>query len=126
MSRITIEEWAERWMAAQVHLKPATRHRYRNILQVQILPHWERFQLAEVTHADVVVWVAGLQADGYAASTLRQAHRVLSLMLTLAVRDRRLSYDPAEGVRLPRVRRKEPLFLSSRAGRPTCSGLLGL
>jgi integrase len=34
------------------------------------------------------------------------------LILTLAVRDRRLSYNPAEGVRLPRVHRKEPVFLS--------------
>ncbi|HEX5561760.1 MAG TPA: tyrosine-type recombinase/integrase [Nocardioidaceae bacterium] len=33
-------------------------------------------------------------------------------MLALAVRDRRLSYNPAEGVRLPRVTRSEPVFLS--------------
>ena len=112
LSRITVGEWAERWMAAQVHLKPATRHRYRNILRVQILPHWERLRLAEVTHAEVVAWVAGLQADGYAASTIRQAYRVLSLMLALAVRDRRLSYNPAEGARLPRIHRKEPVFLT--------------
>jgi integrase len=35
-------------------------------------------------------------------------------MLSLAVRDRRLSYNPAESVRLPRVSRKEPVFLSHR------------
>jgi len=112
LSRITVGEWAEKWLAAQVQLKPLTLERYRNIVRVQILPHWERLRLAEVTHADVVAWVAALQADGYAAATIRQTHRVLSLMLTLAVRDRRLSYNPAEGVRLPRVARKEPVFLS--------------
>lgn len=112
LSRITVGEWAQKWLAAQVQLKPLTRERYRNILRVQILPHWERLRLAEVTHADVVAWVAALQADGYAAGTIRQTHRVLSLMLSLAVRDRRLSYNPAEGVRLPRVSRKEPVFLS--------------
>jgi integrase len=112
LSRITVGDWAEKWLAAQVQLKPLTLERYRNIVRVQILPHWERLRLAEVTHADVVAWVASLQADGYAAATIRQTHRVLSLMLNLAVRDRRLSYNPAEGVRLPRVSRKEPVFLS--------------
>jgi len=112
LSRITVAEWSQKWMDAQVQLKPLTRERYRNILRVQILPHWGRLRLAQVTHADVVAWVARLQADEYAPSTIRQAHRVLSLMLALAVRDRRLSYNPAEGARLPRVVRKEPLFLS--------------
>lgn len=112
LSRITLGEWAERWMTAQVHLKPQTRERYRQILKVQILPRWSKVRLAAVTHADVVAWVAQLQSEEYAAATIRQAHRVLSLMLALAVRDRRLSYNPAEGVRLPRVTRSEPVFLS--------------
>jgi hypothetical protein len=56
---------------------------------VQILPEWEKVRLAEATHADVVAWVAELQTEGYSAATIRQAHRVLSLMLALAVRDRR-------------------------------------
>lgn len=112
LSRITVGEWAAKWLESQVQLKPLTRERYRNIVRVQILPRWEKVRLAEVTHADVVAWIASLQADGYAAATLRQVHRVFSLMLTLAVRDRRLSHNPAEGVRLPRVNRKEPVFLS--------------
>ena len=112
LSRITVGEWAARWLEAQVQLKPLTRERYRNILRVQVLPAWERVRIAEVTHADVVAWIARLQADGYAAATIRQTHRVFSLMMALAVRDRRLSYNPAEGVRLPRVVRKEPVFLT--------------
>jgi len=112
LSRITVGEWAAKWLAAQVQLKPLTRERYKNILKVQVLPRWQKVRLAEGTHADVVAWIAMLQADGYAPATLRQTHRVFSLMLALAVRDRRLSYNPAEGVRLPRVTRKEPTFLS--------------
>jgi integrase len=112
LSRITVGEWAVKWLDAQVQLKPLTRERYRNIVRVQILPRWEKVRLAEVTHADVVVWLAAMQADEYAAATIRQAHRVFSLMLSLAVRDRRISYNPAEGVRLPRVHRKEPVFLT--------------
>lgn len=112
LSRITVAEWAQKWIDAQVQLKVQTRERYKNIVRVQVLPRWGRLRLAEVTHADVVAWIALLRAEGYAPATIRQVHRVFSLMMSLAVRDRRLSYNPAEGVRLPRVERKEPVFLT--------------
>jgi integrase len=112
LARITVGEWAERRLNTQVQLKPQTLERYRRIVRVQVLPQWRRVPLSAVTHADVAAWVASMQAEGYAGSTIRQVHRVFSLMLTLAVRDRRLSYNPAEGVRLPRVTRSEPMFLS--------------
>jgi integrase len=63
LSRITLGEWAAKGLAAQVQLKPLTRERYRNIVRVQILPTWEKVRLAEVTHADVVAWLAAMQAD---------------------------------------------------------------
>ncbi|MBA2561153.1 MAG: tyrosine-type recombinase/integrase [Propionibacteriales bacterium] len=81
---------------------------------MQILPEWERVRLSAVTHADVVAWVSKLVANVYAASTVRQVHRVFSLMLTLAVRDGRLSRNAAVGVRLPRAETGEPVFLTHR------------
>jgi len=112
MSRITVGDWSTRWLQGQCQLKPQTRHRYRNIMRVQILPEWERVRLSAITHADVVAWVAKLVADGYAGSTVRQVHRVFSLMLDLAVRDGRLPRNPATGVRLPRAAKGEPVFLT--------------
>jgi hypothetical protein len=101
LSRITLGGWAQQWIESQAHLKPSKRDRYERILEVQILPEWERVRLSAITHADVVGWVARLSADGYAAATIRQVHRVFSLLLGLAVRDGRLSRNPAEGVGLP-------------------------
>lgn len=113
LARITVGDWSVRWLQGQSQLKRATRARYANIIRVQILPEWERHRLAAITHADVVAWVAKLQADGYAASTIRQVHRVFSLMLDLAVRDGRLPRNPATGVRLPRATKGEPVFLTA-------------
>lgn len=113
LSRITVGDWSTGWLQGQSQLKPLTRERYRNIVRVQILPDWEKHRLSAITHADVVAWVAKLQADGYAAATIRQVHRVLSLMLDLAVRDGRLPRNPATGVRLPRPAKGEPVFLSA-------------
>lgn len=112
MSRITVGDWSTRWLEGQSQLKPQTRERYRNIVRVQVLPEWGQVRLSAISHADVVAWVAKLVADGYAASTVRQIHRVLSLMLDLAVRDGRLPRNPATGVRLPRAAKGEPVFLS--------------
>ena len=112
MSRITVGDWSSRWLQGQSQLKPQTRERYRNIVRVQVLPEWDRVRLSAIGHADVVAWVAKLVADGYAASTVRQIHRVFSLMLDLAVRDGRLPRNPATGVRLPRAAQSEPVFLT--------------
>ena len=112
MSRITVGDWSQRWIDGQSQLKPQTRERYRNIVRVQVVPEWEQVRLSAISHADVVAWVAKLVSDGYAASTVRQIHRVFSLMLDLAVRDGRLPRNPAAGVRLPRAAKGEPVFLS--------------
>jgi integrase len=110
--RITVEAWAQQWLAAQTGLKPSTLYRYRSLLRAQILPRWGRHRLADVTHAEVASWVAQLVAGGLAPATVRQAHRVLALILTLAVRDGRIPRNPATGVPLPRARRTEPRFLT--------------
>ncbi len=111
-SRITVGEWAAQWLDAQVQRKPSTRARYAGLIRGQVLPRWENVPLAKVGHADVARWVAELGAGGLAPATIRQAHRVLSLVLALAVRDGRLARNPAEGVPLPRVARGEQHFLT--------------
>jgi integrase len=65
-----------------------------------------------VTHEGIAVWVADLTRSGLAASTVRQAHRVLSMVLSLAVRDGRLARNPADHVPLPRASQRERVFLT--------------
>lgn len=111
-SRITVGEWSARWLAQQVQLKPSTRARYAGLLTRWVLPRWSGVSLAEVSHADVSAWVTEMVAAGLAPSTVRQAHRVFALLLGLAVRDGRLSRNPADRVSLPRAHRTEKRFLS--------------
>lgn len=111
-SRVTLGAWAAQWLDGQVQLKASTRARYEGLLRVQVLPTWGAVPLSSVTHADVAAWVSRLVAGGLAPSTVRQAHRVLALVLALAVRDGRLSRNPADGVRLPRPRKADKRFLS--------------
>ena len=111
-SRVTVAAWSAQWLDGQVHPKESTKTRYEGLLRVQVLPTWGTVPLASVTHADVAKWVSLLVADGLAPSTVRQAHRVFALVLALAVRDGRLSRNPADGVRLPRASKSEKRFLT--------------
>ena len=113
LSRVTVGAWAAEWLAGQVQLKPSTRARYAGVLRMQVLPSWERVPLKAVTHSDVARWVAQLVAEGLSARTVHKAHRVLSLILDLAVRDGRLIRNPAAGVRLPRATTPRKQFLTA-------------
>jgi integrase len=111
LSKITVEAWSAYWLKGQAHLKPSTRATYESLLRHHVIPAWGNVRLNAVSHADVAAWVARLHADGLSASRTRQAHRVLSLMLTLAVRDGRLARNTAEGVDLPRLPHDQRRYL---------------
>ena len=108
---VAVGEWAEVWLAGQVHLKPSTRERYAGVVRTHVVPAWRTIRLDQVTHADVQSWVATLARER-SPSTVRKAHRVLSLMLDLAVRDGRLPRNVAERINLPRPIRVEQRFLT--------------
>jgi hypothetical protein len=85
LSRVTVGEWSTRWLGG-VQVKPSTRATYESLLRCHVLPTWSDVPLSAVTHADVSTWTASLAAKGLAPATVRQTHRVLSLVLALAVR----------------------------------------
>ncbi len=111
LARITVGDWAARWLDGQAHLKASTRERYAGILREHVLPRWSATKLADVTHSDVQTWVSSLAATR-APATVRKVHRVLSLVLTSAVKDGRLVRNPAAGVNLPRVVESERRYLT--------------
>ncbi len=110
-SRVVVGEWAEQWLATQVQLKPSTRNGYESIVRSAIIPRWGGTPLSSLSHAGIQEWLA--EVSGRAApSTTRSYHRVLSIMLKYAVRDGRLSRNPADGVKLPRVVRRKHGYLT--------------
>lgn len=109
---VKVGEWTERWLKTQGHLKPSTYTRYEGIVRLHILPRWERVPLAKVRHADVAAWVTTLTASGMSPSSVRQTHRVFSLVIDLAVRDGRIAANSAAKVPLPRAATPDKHFLT--------------
>lgn len=116
---VRVEEIAEAWETGLIHLKESTAFRYRGILRLHVLPRFGSWQLNDIRRSDIQAWVSDLVSGGLAPGTVRQNHRVLSLLIDSAVADGRLAANPAHGVKLPRIRRGEPRFLT--AGEVTSS-----
>jgi integrase len=108
-SKITVKAWTTQCLAAQTHLKPSTLARYRGIVDAHIVPRCGGTNLYQVSHADVQKWISSI---GLAPATVRYVHRVFSLLMELAVRDKRIPTNPATGVRLPRVAKPQKRFLT--------------
>lgn len=111
LSKVTVGDWPERWLAGQAHLKPSTFQRYDGIIRKHIDPKWARVRLGSVSHADVQAWVTAL-AVTQAPASVAKIHRVPSLVLDMAVKDGRLARNVATGVNLPRVVKREHRYLT--------------
>jgi integrase len=102
--RMTVGEWAERWVDEQLHLKPKTMASYRSLLATCVLPRWGLVQMGRITFGGVAEWVNDMQREGRSPSRVRQAYHLLTGMLHAAVKDGRLPRNPAIGVDLPRLK----------------------
>ena len=110
---IKLVDWSERWLATRSHLKPKTLEGYESLLQIHVLPHFGNSSLDRIEPLAVEEWVALLRQKGLSSSRVRQAHQVLNSILKSAVRNRYLLSNPAEGIPLPPLPRKEMLFLDA-------------
>jgi integrase len=97
-----IEDYAHlRWLPRMRHLSVNSRTPYAEYLKNHIVPAMEKVRIGQVTAGDVELLIAGLEAEGLAASTTHTIHAVLSSMLEIAVKDGLLAGNPAKGIKLP-------------------------
>ena len=106
-----VSDWADRWLASRSHLKPKTYAGYESLLRTRVLPTFGDARLDQIDPLWVETWVADLVEEDLSASRIRQGHQVLSAVLTAAVKNRYLPSNPAAGVSLPRLPRREMRFL---------------
>ena len=104
-------------------LKPSARHTYRQLLDYQMLPRFERASLASIDTLLVREWLAALVEAELSPSRIRNDHQVPSQVLATAVEANRLGRKSGQGVRLPRIVRRRctsrPPPRSSSSPRPS-------
>lgn len=83
-------------------MRATTRARDESIVRNHLVTSLGYLRLADLTFEHVQGWVGDLEASGLRPATVRKAHQIFGQMLDQAVRARRLRWNPARGVELPK------------------------
>lgn len=95
-------------------MKPTTRARHDGVA-LHVLPRWGDVPLFRIEHGEIQAWLASRAGPARTVGgSVRRAHGVLSGILGLAVRDRRLPTNPALGADLPPLREGRRRYLTAR------------
>lgn len=102
--RQTVAEYLAGWIAEkQLKLKPKTWFDYDRHVRLELVPKLGAHRLEHLHHDHIRMFVADLTNAGRGAVTVRRIVSTLSSALTDAVKQRRLTHNPAQHVLLPRV-----------------------
>lgn len=112
LSRTTFAEWAEHFMATNLHQRPTTRARDESSLHVHLLPAFGPLSLSEIDPVAVQRWVARL-AESLKPSSVHKTYSLLRRMMATAEESGYISRTPCRGVKLPRIERNEMRYLTA-------------
>ena len=113
LARTRFRQWSAEWMATTAHLKPKTRAGYESDLRVHVLPVFGDLPIGSIQQVDVRRFVADLAATGAAPGTIRNARKVLRLVLAAAEGSGAIRGNPCNGVRVPASPKAEMAFLTA-------------
>ena len=118
----TVGNWLEVWYEnyAKIKMRPSTYLTYHGYIENHIKPQLGKIPLNDLTTLHLQQFYKKLLAEGrveriesqkqpkgLSAKTVRNIHQIISSALKLAVEQRLIARNPAEGCALPKVERKE-------------------
>ncbi|HEX5566677.1 MAG TPA: site-specific integrase [Streptomyces sp.] len=97
--KVTVREWYEKWEEAQGGA-PSTVARRKWAWTTHVEPKWGDWSLGDIGYLDVETWVKEMgRRVGHASQ--KKNLELLRRMLDAAMKDRRIPFNPASGVKLP-------------------------
>ena len=102
-SAILVKDWLARWLDEKVRpaRKTNTQERYEGIIRRQIVPYLGDVELVALTPTAIDSMQSELLRSGLAASTVRNAHTILSAACKEAVRMGLTDHNPVASVAPP-------------------------
>jgi integrase len=91
--RLELRSWVARWLPVQ-DLDPRTVDNYESYLRCHVLVRFGATPLEEITALDVDTWVKESREAGYATATVASWVKLLSMILSDAVRQRLIPVNP--------------------------------
>jgi integrase len=113
----SVRRWLEQWLSTMAEqVRPSTMRGYREHIRHYLIPHLGQIRLASLRRAHVQaafrIIASGRSKRGrlLAASTLDRIRATLRSLLSDAVRQGLIGFNPATGVRLPKPSRVRPVL----------------
>ena len=118
----TVGNWLEVWYEnyAKIKMRPSTYLTYHGYIENHIKPQLGKIPLNDLTTLHLQQFYKKLLAEGrverieaqkqpkgLSAKTVRNIHQIISSALKLAVEQRLIAHNPADGCALPKAERKE-------------------
>ena len=93
--RVSLEDFAARWLSDHPGLRPRTRENYEGMLRLHILPSLREIELARLSPSAVRRWHADLVKAGHlSTATIAKAYRLLHAIMETAVADELIVRNP--------------------------------
>ncbi len=107
LARTTVAEWCRTWLEGYATRRASTVRQARHELS-HICREFGSWRLAAVRPSDVRTWTARLQEQGYAQSYVYSLHARLRQLMSDAVHDGLLTYNPCSRRTSPGMGRQRP------------------
>ena len=128
--KMKFTEWAEYYKTTMVDLRRSTKDRDVGYIDRYIIPTFGEMELGKIDFMAVTAWVTVLLGPGpkpwwdthkqpkrkrraLSAATATKAGQVMAKVMATAVRAGKLTANPCDGVKLPKVEHKETRFLTT-------------
>jgi len=114
-SKLTFKEFSQKWLESKIDLAPKTQHRYKQLLDMRILPAMGHINLEDIKPFHIMQFYenlreSGIREDGkegtLSPTTILHHHRLLVTIFNAAVKWQILLTNPAARVESPKVPRK--------------------
>jgi len=115
----TLNEYLDRWLetAAKLKVRPKTLVGYQSVLDCHIRPALGSRPLSKITPLEVQQAFQAMQEKGLSARTIEYARMILKQAFKRAIQWRLLTFNPCDGVPIPRRERREMQALSPEQAR---------
>ena len=104
--RVLFGVHARQWMASW-NTEATTSARDESVMRVHVLKQWERWPLAQIDHLAIQTWITGLGERLSPATMVECRRRLMAAVMRSAVRNRLITYNPCEDIRVPKRRRQD-------------------
>ncbi|MDH6238195.1 site-specific integrase [Cryobacterium sp. CG_9.6] len=102
----------EDWLAAhQTAVKASTYHSDESAWRIHVRPKWGARAVGSIRHTEVQAWISKLAAQR-SPTTVARVRGVLAVILDGAVKDNRITTNPARELKLPRKTTGRRAYLS--------------